>query len=167
MQVQALVRALLLVAVAVTPALSQTDSFEKLKKSNDVAVVVNAGNPIQDLDSDELRRILNGERQFWSGKLQIMLVFKYEDAKETQLVLQRVLHVNGEEFLKIWNARVFRGEASKSPLQVPSSGMASQVVRDFRGGLGFVAARDLPPDLKVLKVDGKLPGDPHYLLSAD
>ncbi len=167
MQVPSLIRALLLVAVAATTALSQNDSFEKLKKSNDVAVVVNASNPIQDLDSDELRRILNGERQFWSGKLQIALVLKYDDSKETQLVLQRVLRVSSADFSKIWTARVFRGEAAKAPLQVPSSGMASQIVRDFRGGLAFVTARDLPPDLKVLKVDGKLPGDAHYLLSMD
>jgi len=68
---------------------------------------------------------------------------------------------------KLWNAQVFRGEAIKAPLQVPSSGMASQVVRDFRGGVGFLSARDLPSDLKVLKVDGKLPGEPNYLLSVN
>ena len=77
-----------------------------------------------------------------------------------------VLRIRGADFARIWTGRVFRGEAAKPPLQVPSSGMASQVVRDFRGGLGFVAARDLP-DLKVLRVDGKLPGDPRYLLSSN
>jgi ABC-type phosphate transport system substrate-binding protein len=166
MRAHSLTRALLLVAATAIAAFSQTGGYEKLKRSNDIAVVVNANNPVQDLNSDELRRILNGERQFWNGNLQITLVLKYDDSPETQVVLMRVLRASSADFAKIWTARVFRGEAAKPPLQVPSSGLASQVVRDYRGGLGFVAARDLPPDLKVLKVDGKLPGDPRYLLSA-
>ena len=165
MKALTLARALLLVGLTAA-ALSQTGEYEKLKKSNDVGVVVNANNPVQELNSEELRRILTGERQFWGGKLQIMLVLKADDSLETRLALGRLLRASSVDFAKIWTGRVFRGEAYKTPLQVPSSGMASQVVRDYRGGLGFMAARDLPPDLKVLRVDGKLPGDPRYLLAA-
>jgi hypothetical protein len=42
--------------------------------------------------------------------------------------------------------------------------MASQVVRDNAGGVTFVAGKNLSPDLKVLKIDGKLPGEAGYPL---
>jgi hypothetical protein len=42
--------------------------------------------------------------------------------------------------------------------------LVSQYVFDTPGGITFIAGKNLRPDLKVLKIDGRLPGDPQYPL---
>jgi hypothetical protein len=167
MNVRFAIRSLILVTLTVVATCSEMPDFEKMKKTDDLAVVVNANNPVQELTVAELRKIVNGERQFWSGKTQILLVLKSDDTPETQLLLGRTIHANGAEFNKIWTERVFRGDATKAPLRVPSSGMLVQVIRDYRGGIGFVAGHDLPPDLKIVKIEGKLPGEAKYFLARE
>jgi hypothetical protein len=61
-------------------------------------------------------------------------------------------------------ATVFRGEAAFEPLTVPSSALASEFVATHRGAMAFVLGTDLRGDLKVLEVDGLLPGGPSYAL---
>ena len=134
-----------------------------IKSSQDIAVVVNPKNDTNELSSVELRRILLGERRFWKNKAPLTVILREPGSRERDEVIAS-LKMSDAEFGQHWRDKVFRGEASSPPLAVPSSGMASQVVRDNAGGVTFVAGRNLSPDLKVLKIDGKLPGEAGYPL---
>lgn len=135
-----------------------------IKASNDIAVVVNANNPFNTLTSEDLRKILLGERRFWKGNVQVALILRQEGVPERDRVLQDILKMSNADFERIWQAKMFRGEASALPLAVPSNGMVSEYVADTPGAISFVVGKNLPPDLKVLKIDGKLPGEPGYLI---
>jgi ABC-type phosphate transport system substrate-binding protein len=134
-----------------------------LKSSQDLAVVINPKNDTNDLSSAELRQILLGERKFWKNKAPLTIVLREPGSREREEVIA-TLGMSDAEFGQHWRDRVFRGEAAAVPLAVPSNGMASQVVRDNAGGVTFVLAKNLSLDLKVLKIDGKLPGDAGYPL---
>ena len=134
-----------------------------LKSSQDLAVVINPKNDTNDLSSAELRQILLGERRFWKNKAPLTIVLRETGSRERDEVIAS-LKMSDAEFSQHWRDRVFRGDASAVPLAVPSNGMASQVVRDNPGGVTFVLVRNLSPDLKVLKIDGKFPGETGYPL---
>jgi hypothetical protein len=134
-----------------------------IKSSQDIAVVINPKNDTNDLSSAELRQILLGERRFWKNKAPLTIVLREPGSREREEVIAS-LRMSDAEFGQHWRDRVFRGEASAVPLSVPSNGVASQVVRDNAGGVTFVLGRNLSPDLKVLKIDGKFPGEAGYPL---
>jgi len=135
-----------------------------MKLSSDLAVVVNTRNNATEISSSELGLYLTGEKRFWSGKAPVQLVLLQPGTHEFDMPVEKLLKMKPQAFKEFWKSKVFRGEANAEPTYVPSSGMAAQFSRDLTGALTMLAARDLPPDAKVLKVDGKYPGEPGYPL---
>jgi ABC-type phosphate transport system substrate-binding protein len=136
----------------------------KMKASDDIAVVVNTKNDVNELSLADLRQILLGERRFWKNRAPLMLVLREPGARERDRVLADSLKMSNAEFGRHWQDKVFRGEASAAPLALPSNGVASQYVVDTPGAITFVIGKSLRSDLKVLKLEGKLPGEPGYPL---
>lgn len=141
---------------------SQVDP--SVKASDDIAVVVNPKNIYDGLTSEELRKILLGERRFWKGNVQVSLVLRRNGTRERDNVLALLLKMTNADFERHWQAKVFRGEASDVPLAVPSNGLAEEYVVDTPGAISFIVGKNCRPEVKVLKIDGKLPGAPGYLL---
>ena len=134
------------------------------RESDDIAVVVNVANPVDNLSPAELRRILLGERRFWKGNVQVKLVLRDRGTRERDLILSVLLKMNNRDFAEHWRAKIFRGEAGEEPLSVDSISIAGQYVREKPSAMTFMAARDVPAALKILKLDGKLPGVPGYAI---
>ena len=132
------------------------------KETNDIAVVVNAKNEINGLSMADLRKILLGEHKFWKNKAPVLMVLRQPGTRERDEVLSIAARMADHDFREHWKAMIFRGEASAEPLTVPSNGMATEYVSSSVGGITFVAGKNLRPDLKVLKIDGKVPGDLGY-----
>lgn len=149
-------------AASVTTAAAQNVT-PAMKSSSDVAVVVNPRNPVSDLTIGDLDQIIRGDRRFWNGKSTITLYMRERGAREREVALSKA-KLDDSQFKRLWGELVFRGMANAEPVTVPSNGLASQCVRDSNGALAFVVAHDLPSDVKVLKIDGKLPGEPGYPL---
>jgi hypothetical protein len=135
-----------------------------MKSSSDLAVVVNTKNATTEITTAELGLILSGERRFWGGKAPVQLILLQPGTREFDEPVSKLLKMKPQDFKEYWKSKVFRGEAHSEPTYVPSSGMAAQFSRDMNGAVTLLAARDLPPDAKVLKIDGKYPGDPGYPL---
>lgn len=143
---------------------ASTEVPASVRETEDIAVVVNARNDINEVTATDLRKILLGERRFWKAGSPVMLILREPGTRERDNVLSVLLKMSNSEFGQYWRNKVFRGEAPAAPLAVPSNGMVSQYVYDTPGGITFVAGKNLRPDLKVLKIDGKLPGETGYSL---
>ena len=150
-------------ALAFFGCLAQAQTAAGPKSPGDIAVVVNSVNPVSDLSVGDLRRILLGERRFWGGNVQVRLALREHGAREREQVVTTILKMDGKAFSEHWRAKVFRGEASDEPLTL-SAAMTLQYVKETPGALSFVSAKNLPPEIKVVRIDGKLPGEPGYLL---
>lgn len=140
------------------------ETLNSFRNTDDIAVVVNEKNSVTSVTMSDLRKILLGERRFWKGNAPVQLVLRDPGTPERDKVIGLSLKMNDAEFAKYWRTMVFRGEASAEPLAVPSNGMASEYVADTPGAITFVVGRNLRSDLKVLKVDGKYPGEAGYPL---
>jgi len=153
---------LLLLLVALIRA-AQADA--QTTASTAVAIVVHPSTRIDNLDFDELRRIFRGERQFWPDqKTRITLLVRAPVAQERKLVLEKIYRMSEEAFRQYWIAKMFRAEVATGPKLVYSSEMARELVTAIPGAIGFMPASSVGSGVKVLKIDGRLPSDPGYIL---
>jgi ABC-type phosphate transport system substrate-binding protein len=129
----------------------------------DVAVVVNQENAVSNLSVGELRKILVGEKRSWPGGSPIKLFVRGSGTRE-RLVLLKLLGMSEMDYKQYWTAQVYRGEAQAEPVELPSIGMTKEAVSTYRGAITLIGASDLKSGMKVLKVDGHLPGQEGYPL---
>ena len=130
----------------------------------EVAIVVNSANPVNNLTLSELRKIYFGDRQYWKGNLPVLVLMRSRGAHEREVVLRVVFEMTEETYTKYWVAKVMRAEVSDPPASLYSFGMLQEGVRGNPGAIGYVNANDLRPGVKVLRIDGLLPGESGYPL---
>lgn len=132
--------------------------------ADEVAIVVNSSNPVNNLTLAELRKIYFGDRQYWKGNLPVVLLMRSQRSRERDVVLRVVFEMTEERYTKYWVAKVMRAEVSDPPASLYSFGMLQEGVRGNPGAIGYVNANDLRPGVKVLRIDGLLPGESGYSL---
>ena len=142
----------LMVGLAFAPASAQL---------TEVAVVVNPANPVGSISLSDLRKIFAGEKRSWQGGLPMRPIVRPPGCRE-RLVLLRLLGMSESEYKQYWATQVFRGEVGSEPSSVPSVGMQKEALSVFPGAITLVDARDVKPGMKVVKIDGHLPGEPGY-----
>lgn len=130
----------------------------------DIAVVVNEETPVSDLSLAEVRRVLLGERQYWGNKLPVVLLIRAPVARERDVVLKVIYQMSEAQYKQYWIAKIFRAEAASAPKIVYSNDMQYELVTAIPGAIAFMDSRNVRPGLKVLRVDGHLPGDRDYPL---
>lgn len=130
----------------------------------DVAVIVNPLNPVESISSAELRKIFAGEKQSWSGSQPVFVVVRAPQARERDVLLYRIMHMTESEYKQYWVKKVYSGEAQREPLALMSNGMELEAVRSDKGGIALISMQDVHQGVKVVKVDGHMPGTPGYLL---
>jgi ABC-type phosphate transport system substrate-binding protein len=144
--------------------LSGATAMHAQSKLNDVAVVVNPAAPVNDLTLSEARKIFRGDRQYWSTDMPIVLLVRNPPSRERDVILRKLYSMTESEFKQYWIAKIFRAEATTGPKIVYSNSMAADLVSVIPGAIAFMSAKDVNPNLKVVKIDGRLPGDPAYPL---
>ncbi|MDQ1470348.1 MAG: hypothetical protein QOJ99_1828 [Bryobacterales bacterium] len=129
-----------------------------------IAIVVNPAVPVDELSFPEVRKMFLGERQFWNPKLRVVLLMRAPVAPERDVVLRTIYQMSEAQFRQYWISKVFRADVSAGPKIVYSTEMAVDLVSAIPGAVAFVDAAQIPKGMKVLRIDGKLPGDKSYPL---
>jgi len=130
-------------------------------QTSDVAVIVNSKNSVENISFAELKKIFAGEKHTWPGGTPIKLLVRAPECHE-RTVLLRILGMSEAAYKQYWTGQVVRGEADGEPMAVPSLGMMKEAVSALPGGIGMVDAENVKPGMKVIKIDGRMPGDPRY-----
>jgi hypothetical protein len=129
-----------------------------------IAIVVRRDVPVDNVSFAELRRLLLGDRQYWSSSLRVTLLVRAPGARERDVVLKTIYQMSEAQFRQYWIAKVFRAEAASGPRIVYSNEMAVELAAEIPGAVAFVEASQVPGGLKVLKINGLLPKEPGYPL---
>ena len=130
----------------------------------DIAVVVHPGVPVSALTFAEVRELLFGDRQYWTPDLRVTLVVRAPVAREREIVLRTIYQMTEAQFRQYWISKIFRAEAAGGPRIVYSNDEATGLVGALPGSVSFMDFTQVPKGLKVLRVDGHLPGEPGYRL---
>jgi hypothetical protein len=143
-------------ALAPAPALAQA--------RQDIAVVVNASVPVDNLSRAELRRILLGDREFWPSGDRVKLLIRAPVARERDAAVKDLCDMTEAQFRQHWIGKVFRAEIPSAPKIVYSDEMTLDQAARLPGAIAFIEAPRVGRGLKILKIDGRSPGQPGYLL---
>jgi hypothetical protein len=125
---------------------------------NTLAVIVNKSNPVNDLSLPELRRILLGEKTNWKGTKKISLLLPTVGSPERQTAL-RLVAMDESSYRSHWTEISGGGTA---PVAAPASGMAVNLVADTEDAIAVVPLGDVKGSVKILRIEGSLPGDAGY-----
>jgi ABC-type phosphate transport system substrate-binding protein len=129
----------------------------------DIAVVVHAGLPITNLSFAELRQLLLGDREYWSSNVRVTLLIRAPVARERDVVLKTIYGMSEAQFRQYWIGKVFRAETPSAPKVVYSGEMAIELVNRIPGAITFIEGAQAR-GLKVVSIDGRMPGDRAYPL---
>ena len=130
----------------------------------DIAVVVQPETPVSNLSLAEVRKIFLGDRQYWTANTPVVLLIRAPVARERNVVLKVIYQMSESQFKQYWIAKIFRAESVSAPKVVYSNDMASELVTALPGAIAFIDSRDVRAGTKVVRVDGRLPGEPGYPL---
>jgi len=153
-----------LIAAALLLLPLQNFILAQSSREGDLAVMVNSDTPVTDLSLAEVRNVFLGQRQYWNPKLPVVLLMRAPVARERDIVLKVIYQMSEEEYTQYWVAQVFRAEVTSPPKNVYSNDMQYELVAAIPGAIAVVDARNVRPGVKVVRVDGKLPGEKGYPL---
>jgi ABC-type phosphate transport system substrate-binding protein len=130
--------------------------------AQDVAVVVHRSNPADTISMTELRKILLTQQTQWpTGKKITVLMTQ----SERPGALKTVAGMNENDFNVHLMHATFNGDSADPPKVVGSGAQVKQAVAAQVGAIGFMGAGDVDASVKILKVNGLVPGQPGYPLS--
>jgi ABC-type phosphate transport system substrate-binding protein len=151
----------LAIALAVTWIVGSVGIPRCAAQTGDVAVAVNQNNPVDHLSMQEVRQIFAGEKRSWAGGSPIKLFVRAPGARE-RVVLLKLLGMSESEYKRYWTAAVFRGEAQSQPVALFSNGMQKEAIAVYPSAVALVSVQDVKAGMKVVRVDGHMPGEPGY-----
>jgi ABC-type phosphate transport system substrate-binding protein len=150
--------------LALTAIVALPSNLPAQSPGGDIAIIAHPETPVDALTLADVRKVFRGERQYWTPNIPVVLLVRAPVARERDVVLRVIYQMSEPQFKQYWIARIFRAEATSGPKIVYSNDVANQLAGAIPGAVGFMSASDVKPPLKILKVDGKLPGEPGYLI---
>lgn len=144
--------------------LSATPGTARAQDAEPIAVVVNRSNPLTELSLVDLRRVFRGQRSRWSNGRRVTLVMRDPGTPERDAILRSVYGLDEAEYRRSYLQAVFGGQPSDAPKSLASNSGVLRFVYNVPGAIGYVRARHVDASVKMLRIDGRLPGDPGYRL---
>lgn len=128
-----------------------------------LAVVVAKSSPVQDLSMAELRRIFTNEGDSDSSG-QRYVPFNHPPHTPDRVGFdQRVLGMSEDDVSQFWIERKIRGLPGP-PRSVDSLSLLLRLIARLPGGIGYARPAQLTPDVRAVRVNGKLPNEADYPL---
>ncbi len=127
-------------------------------QATQLAVVVDKANSTSSVSAADLAKILKLANPKWPDGKQVVLVLRGVPGPEMQLALQKLSNMSGDQ------VKDLLANHKSSILVVNSEQEVLKSVSTIPGAIGLVDVYSLTSGVNVLKVDGKLPLEPGYLL---
>jgi hypothetical protein len=125
--------------------------------ARDLAVIVHKANPISEVTAAELEKVLKAAAP-WPDSKRVKVFMTDPEAADRKAILQRVYKMSPAEI------KAFV-EAHKADIQIVASDEIVLTMIDHNpGAVGIVNVYSINSQVKVLKVDDKLPMEQGYLL---
>jgi ABC-type phosphate transport system substrate-binding protein len=125
-----------------------------------LAVIVSKDSPLSELSSAQLTRMYLGDLVD-SGGRKLIPLNRAISTEERAIFDRLVLGKSPDEMARYWIDRKIRGQ-SGAPKAVEPVDVYERVVAKLDGAIGYVRASDVRGDVKVVRIDGKGPGDQGY-----
>jgi len=132
-----------------------------------LTIVVNKSNPMDSITKKQLRDLLLGEVTLWPNNQHVTLVEREASSRTFQKMLQVLLKMSEAEYTRWLLDLEFRAQTPPLIKTLNSDEGANKFVFNVPGAVAItdgVPGGTISSQVKVLRVEGKLPGDPEYPL---
>lgn len=132
-----------------------------LVQAKQLIVVADKANTTTNLKAAELAGIFNARIRTWQDGKPITMVMRDPASEDAQLILRRILNMTSDQ------ARAFIQSHPAVIVVADSDEAILHIVSNTRGAIGVIDLYSLTKDVNVVKIDGKLPLEPGYLLKGN
>jgi ABC-type phosphate transport system substrate-binding protein len=126
--------------------------------AKDAALIVSKSSAIKGLTSAELAKALKASPPKWADGKEVVFIIKAPSTKETTVLGTKLLNQTAESLSG------YLAAAKKTFLVVDNDADVIKAVNTIPNAIGVVDLYSINGSVTVLKVDGKLPLEPGYLL---
>ena len=127
-------------------------------EARDLAIIVNKANPTTNVAAPDLEKLLSVSAPNWPDGKKVRIFMTDPASSENKAILQKAYKIPPAEIKALVDAH-------KAEIQiVGSDDIVLTMVSDNPGAIGIVNVYSITSQVKVLKVDGKLPMEQGYLL---
>lgn len=131
-----------------------------------LAIIIHRSNPVENLTLADLRKILLLERQSWPHGRKITIVMRDSGQPERDSLLKEVCGMSDGDYLRHVLQATFRGTTISAPRVISTSEGMRRFIFNAPGAVGYLRADEVDDTVKVVRIDGRLPGDSDYALAA-
>jgi len=157
----------IIVVILMTAALVEPTPQSRVQAApakQGLVIIVNRENPIENLSMTELRTLFLGERSHWPNGRRITLVMMEPGQPERETLLRNVCRMSESDLRRRYLQGLLTGEVLVSPKTLSSPAGVRKFVFNVPGAIGYLRSEDVDDSVKVLRIDGHLPGDAEYPL---
>lgn len=129
-----------------------------LSAAKQIAVIVNKENSTQGLSTAELTKIFKCDTRKWPAGAAITVVVRDPASPEMELLLSNIYKISADEL------RVFIAAHHSNVVVVDSNEAMLKAVETIPGAIGLIDVFRITQEVKVLKIEGRLPVEYGYLL---
>ena len=137
------------------------------KTEQSLAIVVNRTNPVKNISSDELRKLFLGRKSHWPNGRRVAVAMLDYRFPERHAALRQIYRMDERTYEEYFIKATFQGEVFVAPRTLASADLMRKFVFNAPGAIGYVRSSDLDDTVKVVKIDGRLPGEKNYSLQID
>jgi ABC-type phosphate transport system substrate-binding protein len=135
-----------------------------LARAKDVALVSNKANETESISLPELIKVCKGQTNHWPDGKPVTFIMLDPASPEMRVVLQKVYDATAEQVKSLITA-ANHGRANHPAIIIVGSDEALvQKVESLPGAIGLVDVYSITGRIDVVRVAGKLPLEPGYLL---
>ena len=135
-----------------------------LAEAKDFALVSNKANHVETISMAELVKICKGQMDRWPDGKPVSLVMRDPASPEMRLVLEKAYGMAKEEVLAMITAANHARVNHPAIVVVDSDEAVVKKVESSPGAVGLVDVYAINGSITVVKVGGKLPLEPGYVL---
>lgn len=132
-----------------------------------LAIVVNRANPLENLSIAELRIVFLGERSHWPNGRRITLVMMEPGQPERETLVRDVCRMSESDLRRRYLQGLLTGEVLVSPKTLANPVGVRKFVFNVPGAIGYLRPGDVDETVKVIRIDGHLPGESEYPLKIE
>ena len=130
----------------------------------DLAIIVNRSNPVDNLPFADLRKIFLGERSHWPNGRKITVLMRGPGQPEREAALHLIYRMSERDFNRHFLQAAFTGAVQAAPKELVTTDGVHRFIFNVPGAIGYVRANELDESAKLVRVDGRAPGEPGYKL---
>lgn len=132
--------------------------------AGEIAVIVHKDNPVGEMSLNDVIKIFKKEKKFWPDQTLIYFVSREAGSPEREVAGKAIYKMDDRQQKRFWLSKIYTGDITAFPRIFESNQSVKRFVSRVPAAVGFIDPSYADDSVKVLKIDGKLPGDAAYPL---